>query len=137
MTNRASVTKAKRGGGSRTLATRVDVLGVEVENLRRRMSAQERREKARDAEVAEKFALLTERVSGVDTRLGLLVEKVGAVQSRVSDTWDCMDKIREGQEKSFKALNDRLDTGLVALHTRLNSLGCAPEPRAKEETHEV
>jgi uncharacterized coiled-coil protein SlyX len=119
--------KSMGSGGHRTLATR-------VEALERRMAAQEKREKVRDEHTSEKFALLTERVSGVDTRLGLLVEKVSAVQSRVTDTWDCMDQIRKGQEKSFAALDGRLDAGLDALHKRLNTLGCAPAAD-KEDRH--
>jgi len=133
MTKRASVTKGRGSGGRRTLATRVDVLGVEVENLRRRMASQEKREKARDAETAEKFALMAKEVSNLGTGLGLLGVKVGNIQSVTRDTWECMDKLREGQKQAFGDLTERLDTGLAALHTRLNSLGCAPT--GKEDGH--
>ena len=126
MTKRASVTKGSGSGGRRTLATR-------VENLERRMASQEKREKARDAETAEKFALMAKEVSNLGTGLGLLGVKVGNIQSVTRDTWECMDKLREGQEKGFADMNGRLDAGLNALHERLNSLGCAPT--GKEDGH--
>jgi len=119
MTKRASVTKGSGSGGRRTLATR-------VENLERRMASQEKREKARDAETAEKFALMAKEVSNLGTGLGLLGVKVGNIQSVTRDTWECMDKLREGQEKGFADMNGRLDAGLNALHERLSALGCAP-----------
>lgn len=117
MTSRASVSRGKRGGKRRTLATR-------VERLERKMSAQEKREMVRDHESAVRFANLEGKVNGLDTRLGLLVEKVSNIQSVTRDTWECMDKIREGQERGFNAV-----------HERLNTLGCAPEVKAKEADH--
>lgn len=127
MTIRASVTSGSGSGGRRTLATR-------VENLERRMAAQEKRERARDAETAEKFALMAKEVGNLSTGLGLLGAKVGNIQSVTRDTWECMDKLREGQEKGFAEMNGRLDVGLNALHGRLSSLGCAPVSD-KEDRH--